>query len=148
VTVVTNKRDFDVSVTLFEVAPDGTYFQLSHHLARASHIGDREHRRLLTPGQRHQLEFTSDRLTSRFVPAGSRLLVVLAVVKHQGTEINYGTGKPVRDETIADAGEPLGHPLGTAAPSWTSRCGAEHEKRFHAEQLCVPALLPDPVDVS
>ncbi|HYR07483.1 MAG TPA: CocE/NonD family hydrolase, partial [Longimicrobium sp.] len=104
---VTNKRDFDVSVTLFEVAPDGTYFQLSHHLARASHIGDREHRRLLTPGQRHQLDFTSDRLTSRLVPAGSRLVVVLAVVKHQGTEINYGTGKPVREETIADAGEPL-----------------------------------------
>lgn len=104
---VTNKRDFDVSVTLFELALDGTYFQLSHQLARASYVGDHEHRRLLTPGERHGLDFTSRRITSRLVRPGSRLVVVLAVIKHQASEINYGTGKPVSEETIADAGDPL-----------------------------------------
>jgi hypothetical protein len=38
---------------------------------------------------------------------GSRLVVVLSVIKEQGRQINYGTGKDVSDETQADAGEPL-----------------------------------------
>jgi hypothetical protein len=35
------------------------------------------------------------------------LAVVLNVNKHPYEEINYGTGKSVSDETIADAKEPL-----------------------------------------
>jgi hypothetical protein len=38
---------------------------------------------------------------------GSRLVVVLGVIKQAGEQINYGTGKDVSDETIADAKEPL-----------------------------------------
>ncbi len=38
---------------------------------------------------------------------GSRLVVVLCVIKERGRQINYGTGKDVSDETIADAKEPL-----------------------------------------
>ena len=33
--------------------------------------------------------------------------MVLGVLKSPGAQINYGTGKDVSDETIADAGEPL-----------------------------------------
>jgi hypothetical protein len=43
----------------------------------------------------------------RLLPAGSRLVVVLGVVKEVGRQINYGTGRDVSDETIADAGVPL-----------------------------------------
>ncbi len=39
--------------------------------------------------------------------SGSRLVVVLGVLKQPGEQINYGTGKDVSDETLADAGEPL-----------------------------------------
>jgi uncharacterized protein len=45
-------------------------------------------------------------MSSRFEP-GSRLVVVLSVIKESGREINYGSGKPVVDETIKDAGTSL-----------------------------------------
>jgi hypothetical protein len=34
-------------------------------------------------------------------------VVLLSLLKQPGVQINYGTGKDVSDETIADAGEPL-----------------------------------------
>jgi uncharacterized protein len=33
--------------------------------------------------------------------------VVVNVIKQPGEQINYGSGKPVSDETLADAGAPL-----------------------------------------
>jgi putative CocE/NonD family hydrolase len=104
---VANKADFDFSVTLFELTPRGEYFQLSYYWARASYAMDRSRRQLLTAGKRQRVDFTSGRLTSRQLQPGSRLVVVLGVLKQAGEQINYGTGMDVSDETIADAGEPL-----------------------------------------
>ena len=44
---------------------------------------------------------------SRQLKAGSRVVAVLSIVKEPGREINYGTGKEVTDESIADAQTPL-----------------------------------------
>ncbi len=104
---VTNKKDFDFQVSLYEVTPEGKYFELSWYLARASYVRDRTRRHLLTPGQRETLDFTAGRLTSRQFQAGSRLLVQISAIKQPGIQINYGSGKPVSDETIKDAGSPL-----------------------------------------
>lgn len=104
---ITNKKDFDFNVQLYELKPDGEYFQLSYHWARASYVKDRSRRELLTPGRREQLDFESFLLTSRQFTAGSRLVVVLNIIKRPDAQINYGTGKDVSDETIADAKEPL-----------------------------------------
>jgi hypothetical protein len=68
---------------------------------------DRSRRRLLEPGKRHSIEFTSERLTSRKMLPGSRLVLVLVVPKNQFQQINYGTGKDVSEESIKDAKEPL-----------------------------------------
>lgn len=38
---------------------------------------------------------------------GSKLIAALRVVKRAGFQINYGSGKGVSDETMADAGGPL-----------------------------------------
>jgi hypothetical protein len=38
---------------------------------------------------------------------GSRLLIVLNLSKNNFCQVNYGTGKDVSDESIADAKEPL-----------------------------------------
>jgi hypothetical protein len=38
---------------------------------------------------------------------GSRIVVVIGPIKWPGQQINYGSGKEVNDETVADAGEPL-----------------------------------------
>jgi uncharacterized protein len=44
---------------------------------------------------------------SRQFQRGSRLVVVLSVLKRPNVEINYGTGKDVSQETIADGKVPL-----------------------------------------
>jgi putative CocE/NonD family hydrolase len=104
---ITNKKDFDFNVQLYELKPDGEYFQLSYHWARASYVRDRGRRALLAPGRREQLDFESSLLTSRQFAAGSRLVVTLSIIKRPDAEINYGTGKAVSAETIADAKVPL-----------------------------------------
>jgi uncharacterized protein len=104
---VTNKKDFDFIIQLYELTPDHKYLQLAWYLARASYIADRSHRHLLTPNVPQQLAFQSRRLmSSRFEP-GSRLVMVLGAVRQPNTEINYGTGGEVGRETIADAKIPL-----------------------------------------
>jgi predicted acyl esterase len=104
---ITNKRDFDFNITLYEWTAKGEYMLLTSYWARASHVGDLTNRRLLAPGERQRLSFTSVRLMSRLCQPGSRLVVVLSIIKNPGQQINYGTGRVVSDETIADAGEPL-----------------------------------------
>jgi hypothetical protein len=47
-------------------------------------------------------------LVSRKLSKGSRLLVVVDVNKGPWAQVNYGTGKDVSDESIADAKEPFG----------------------------------------
>jgi len=104
---IVNKRDVDFGVTLYEKMENGDYFLLTYHLGRASYAKDRSKRQLLTPGQRQQIDFRSERLVSRKLQPGSRLVIVLQVIKQPDQQINYGTGRDVGDETIADAGKPL-----------------------------------------
>jgi len=104
---ITNKKDFDFNILIYELTPTGEYVQLSPYWARASYIRDPSHRQLLTPGKRTQLDFESGRLTSRQFQAGSRVVVLLQGMKGSGMQINYGTGRDVSDETIADAKEKL-----------------------------------------
>jgi len=105
--LVTNKRDFDLSIALFELTRKGEYYQLPPFQMRASYARDLSTRQLLTPGARTTLDFKSIRLASRKVGAGSRIVAVIGPIKGPGQQINYGSGKNVVDETIADAGEPL-----------------------------------------
>lgn len=104
---VSNKKDFDFGVELYEQTARGEYFQLSSYMARASYVRDRTRRQLLTPGERQTLDFRSGRLTARKLEPGSRLVVLLRILKSPGAQINYGSGKDVSDETRADAGAPL-----------------------------------------
>jgi uncharacterized protein len=104
---IANKHDFDFQVALYELTTAHDYIQLAPYWARASYVKDRAHRKLLTPDTRQSLDFRSVRLMSRQVAAGSRLVVVLSILKESGREINYGSGKTVIDESIADAKVPL-----------------------------------------
>jgi uncharacterized protein len=104
---VANKRDFDFDITLYEQTATGNYFQLSQYWSRASFARDRRQRKLLTAGMPNHLPFRSARLMSHRVQQGSRLVVVLSIIKDPGSQINYGTGRDVSDESIADAKSPL-----------------------------------------
>jgi predicted acyl esterase len=105
--LVTNKRDFDFTVQPYALSPQGKYTALPPYWSRASYVDDATNRHLLTPGKHTTLSFTSRRLMSHRAEPGSRLVVVLSVIKEQGRQINYGTSKDVSDESKADAGEPL-----------------------------------------
>ncbi len=102
-----NKKDMDVCAALYEVMPDGKYFELSYFIGRASYAKDMSKRVLLHPGKIEYIPFTRTRLVSRQMTKGSRLLVVLNVLKSPFSEINYGTGKDVAKETIEDSQSPL-----------------------------------------
>jgi hypothetical protein len=86
--------------------PDGKFFHLGYWMGRASYARDGTHRALLTPGRPVRIPFATS-FTGRKMSAGSRLLVFLDVNKNPGAQVNYGTGKDVSDESVADAGEPL-----------------------------------------
>jgi hypothetical protein len=104
-----NKMDMDLNIMVFERLAGGDYIRLfspSYEL-RASYAKDRVHRHLLKAGERQELTFRSERLTSRRLQPGSRLIVVLGINKRPDREINYGTGNDVSEESIDDGRTPL-----------------------------------------
>ena len=105
----TNKMDMDLNIALYELLPSGEYLQLFDpaYEFRASYVRDRVHRHLLKAGERQQLMLRSERLTSRKLQAGSRVVVVLGVNKRPDREINYGTGADVSEEPVAAGKVPL-----------------------------------------
>jgi uncharacterized protein len=102
-----NKRDMDIEAVLYQVLPSGTLMHLSYFLGRASYGDDLVTRRLFVPGEIRTIVFDRSRLVSRYVAKGSRLMLVLDVVKSPFAEINYGTGGDVSRENIHDAKVPL-----------------------------------------
>jgi predicted acyl esterase len=105
-TLVINKKDFDLSVGVYEAMPDGKLFFLGNALHRASYAEDPAKRKLLSPGKPEKVKFETT-MASRQMLAGSRLLVLLDANKHPMAQVNYGTGKDVSDESVNDAGDPL-----------------------------------------
>jgi hypothetical protein len=102
-----NERDLDPTLAVYELMPDGKLFLLSYYLGRASYSHDMSVRKLLTPGARSFVPISRTSLVSRQMSKGSRLLVLLTVNKNAWAQLNYGTGKDVSDESIADANGPL-----------------------------------------
>jgi uncharacterized protein len=74
---------------------------------RASYAQDRAKRQLLRAGERQALAFKIERLTSRKLQAGSRLVLVLGVNKRPDQEINLGSGGDVGAESLEDEGAKL-----------------------------------------
>jgi predicted acyl esterase len=102
-----NKKDMDVSIELYELLPNGKFFSLDNWLGRCSYARDRNKRQLLEPGKKETIPVAQSFFISKRINAGSKLVVVLKINKNPYWQINYGTGKDVSDETIADAKEPL-----------------------------------------
>jgi len=76
-----SRSDFAVRIALYELLASGDYFALFDppYEFRASEAREHGGPRPLRIGRRQSLTFTSDRLTSRRLQAGSRLVVVLGV---------------------------------------------------------------------
>lgn len=106
-TIVSNKKDFDYSVTLYELTPEGKYFHLSYYIGRASYAKSREVRELVTPDKETTITFDNTRIVSKKMSKESRLVVIINGNKNPYAQVNYGTGKDVSTESIKDANEPL-----------------------------------------
>jgi putative CocE/NonD family hydrolase len=104
-----NRLDVDLTVAAYEALPNGEYLALYDpvYAFRASYAADRAHRHLLGAGLRQQLSFRVERLTSRRLQAGSRIIIVLGVNKTPEQQINYGGG----DDVSAEAMDPDSPPL-------------------------------------
>jgi putative CocE/NonD family hydrolase len=102
-----NKRDLDLAAVLYEAMPDGKYLHLSYTVQRASYADDMSKRQLLTPKRIETIKLDNTLLVSRQLSKGSRLLLVVDVNRGPFAQVNYGTGKDVSDESIADGQEPL-----------------------------------------
>lgn len=102
-----NKKDMDISLALYEIMPNGKYFFISRYVGRASFANDASRQQLLVPGRVQEIPIGHTRFVSKQISNGSRLVVLLNINKHPFEIINYGSGKPVAQETIEDAGEPL-----------------------------------------
>lgn len=102
-----NKKDVDLGVTLYELLPTGEYFHLSYYIGRASYANDITTRQLLMPDKIVKVNFSNTHLISKQLSKGSRLVVAINVNKNPFSELNYGTGKVVSEETINDAKEAL-----------------------------------------
>jgi putative CocE/NonD family hydrolase len=106
--VIVNKKDVDITVQLYEKLADGRYLQLSSGILRASYSKDHSKRQLLVPGKPAQIHLTNNTFfTSRQIAIGSKLVFVTGVLMEPGIEVNYGTGKMVSQETIADGKQDL-----------------------------------------
>ena len=100
-----NKVDVDLRIAAYELLPNGDYVALFEpYTLRASYAKDRLHRRLLKAGERQVVAFKIERLTSRRLQPGSRIVLILGVNKRPDEEINYGTGEDVSTESVESEG--------------------------------------------
>lgn len=104
---ITNKKDLDISIELYEWMPDGRYFLLSNSVQRSSFIKNPQQKTLLQPGKEEHLPVYNAFFTSKKISRGSRLVVLAGINKNPNWQLNYGTGKDVSTESIADGKEPV-----------------------------------------
>ena len=101
--VTINKKDIDVKIILYELTSKGEYIQLSSYLGRASYAKNKEKRQLLVPGKISEIPVNNTYFVSKKIEKGSKLIIVLGVNTSPFEQMNYGTGKDVSLETMADA---------------------------------------------
>jgi len=96
-----NRQDLDLRLSLYEQLADGSGLRLAAPCEfRGSYAGDRSQRHMLLDGVRQQLPFRCEQWLGRRVQAGSRLVLLLEVVKQPDRQINYGGGGEVSGEAL------------------------------------------------
>lgn len=106
--ITPSRQDVDFNVSLYAQTESGEYQLLfDPYDFRASYAGHRVRRRLLRAGERQLLAFIVERVTACRLAAGSRIVLVIGINKRADRQVNYGSGKDVNSETVADARWPV-----------------------------------------
>ena len=106
--ITPSRQDVDFNVSVYEQTASGEYRLLfDPYDFRASYAANRVRRRLLRAGERQLLAFTAERVTACRLAAGSRIVLLIGLNRRTDRQVNYGSGKDVNSETIADAKWPV-----------------------------------------
>jgi len=105
--IIINKKDLDLNIRLYELTADGAYYLLSRYFGRASYLRNRQKRELLHPQREENLVATDSYYSCRKIRSGSRIVAYVGMLKSPGWQVNYGTGKDVSTETMADGKIPM-----------------------------------------
>ncbi len=105
--IAVNKKDVDIGYNFYEIDQEGRAFHLNTYRSRASFANDMSQRQLLTPNIKTMIPIVNARMAAKLIAKGSRLAIVLNVNKNRDAQVNLGSGKPVNNETVADAGQEL-----------------------------------------
>lgn len=103
--LLTNKPDFDFKVSLYELTPSGDYILSSMYSTQPT-AGEELHRSWLQTGIRQYVEYQSPCFARRLVQNGSRLLVLVTVLKPTAAR-SSNAALDVRDGTPGDVNAPL-----------------------------------------
>jgi putative CocE/NonD family hydrolase len=95
--------DADLAASLYEILPDGSSVLLSLDQLRARYRESLSQERLVVPGAVERYDFGRFTWFARRIGKGSRLRLVIQSLNSSQVEKNYGSGKPVAEESGADA---------------------------------------------
>ena len=96
-------NDTDLSVSLYEIKPDGSSVYLGQDKMRARYRQSRTRETLVRPGEINLYEFNEFYLFVRMLDRGSRLRLIVRCVNSPDHEKNYNSGGIVAEETGKDA---------------------------------------------
>jgi putative CocE/NonD family hydrolase len=101
--IALDQPDTDFLVSIHDIAPDGTSMFMTDHRMRARHREGLRTEKLIATKAPLRYDFDRFAFVSRQIKAGNRIRLVLRA--HQGIawQRSYNSGKPVADETRADA---------------------------------------------
>ncbi len=101
--IALDQPDTDFSVSIHDIAPDGTSMFMTEQRWRARHREGLRTETLIRTRAPLRYDFDRFSFVSRLIKRGNRLRLV--VQPHQGFawQRNFNSGKPVADETMADA---------------------------------------------
>jgi len=95
--------DTDHAANLYEIFPDGSSVLLAFDQLRARYRESFSRERLAVPGAIERYDFARFGWFARRIGKGSRLRLVVQSLNSSQAEKNYGSGKPVAEESGADA---------------------------------------------
>src|SRR2546423_8609307 len=93
---------FDFRISLYELTSNGDYFLVSTYSTQDSGVRDTSKRRSLEPGVRQHLDYQSGLFTRHMVQNGSRLVLLITILRRAEIQIDGTTGRAVNSRTIAD----------------------------------------------
>ncbi len=99
----TDVPDTDVTVSLFEIRPDGTSVYLARDAKRLRYRHSLTRAERMKPGQIERVTFETFNWFARRLPAAARLRVLITSPNSMFAQKNYNAGGVVAEETGADA---------------------------------------------